>query len=292
MTFKFHLAVVIVLAVVIRPGPGWAQPGECAVYVSVLGQGGMPVSGLATGDFIVREGGADREVLRVSTATDPLQIAVLVDTGHAIEPYVSEVRSALRSFSREIQDRHERALFAVGDRPAIVSDYSRDPVRLEDGIARLFEQIGGGASVASAIIEVSRGLRQRGATRPVVVLITAEGPDLSDRDHQTVRDHLRETNATLHTFIQGEAGAFLGQAGASMALDRRLQRLAAELNNQYLVIYAEPGTALVSHPVDINVKRSGLTLRTPFAPQKPGATSGIVGTNTSRDQAFLGYQCR
>jgi hypothetical protein len=292
MTCKCHLAVVIALAIVVRPGSGWAQPGERAVYVSVLDQGGMPVSGLATGDFIVREGDADREVLRVSAATDPLQIAVLVDTGQAIGPYVSEVRSALKSFSREIQDRHERALFAFGERPILVADYSRDPVRLEDGIARLFERTGGGESVASAIIEVSRGLRQRAATRPVVVLIAADDPELTDRDHHRVLDDLRETSATLHTFFVGKAGAFLGKAGASMALDRRLQRLAVELNNQYLVIYAQSGTALVSHPVAVNVKRSGLTVRTPFAPQKPGATCGMVETNTSRDQAFFGYQCR
>jgi hypothetical protein len=221
-----------------------------------------------------------------------LQIAVLVDTGQAIEPYLSEVRSALRSFSREIQDRHERALFALGEHPTCVADYSRDPIRLEEGIGRLFGRSGGGASVADAIIEVSRGLRQRAATRPVVVLITAEGPDLRERDHQSVLDHSRETSGTLHTFFLDRAGALPGNAGASMALDRRLQQLAAELNNQYLVIYAQPGTALGSDPVDVTVKRSGLTVRTPFAPQKPHATCGIVETNTSRDQAFFGYQCR
>ena len=214
----------------------------------------------------------ERQILRVSTATDPLQLAVLVDTGQAMEPYVSEVRSALRSFSREIQDRHERALFALGERPTCVTDYSRDPIRLEAGIGRLFGRTGGGASVADALIEVSRGLRLRGATRPAIVLITAESPDFGERDHQTVLDHLRETNATLHTFLLDKAGAFLDEAGASMELDRRLQRLAAELNNQYLVIYAQPGTTLGSDPVDVNVKRSGLTVRTSFAPQKPGAT--------------------
>jgi hypothetical protein len=270
MTFNLHVAVVIALAMVVQPSAGWAQPGERAIYVSVLDQGGTPVPGLATGDFIVREGGVAREVLRVSTATDPLQIAVLVDTSPAIEPYVSEVRSALKSFSREIQDRHERALFALGERPTCVADYSRDPIRLEEGIGRLSGRSAAGASVAEAIIEVSRGLRQRAAARPVVVLITAEGPDLVERDHQTVLDQLRETNATLHVFFLGKAGALLGNAGTSMALDRRLQRLAAELNNQYLVIYAQPSGELVTEAADVNVKRSGLTVRTPFAPQKPG----------------------
>jgi hypothetical protein len=285
MMFNCYVALALALAMVVRPGWDRAQAEERSVYVSVLDQGGTPVSGLATRDFIVREGGVERDVLRVSTATDPLQIAVLVDTSQAIEPYVGEVRRALKSFSREIQDRHERALFAFGERPTLVADYSRDPARLEDGIARLFARTGGGASVVDAVIEVARGLRQREATRPVVVVITAEDPDLTDRDHQKVLDHLRATNATLHSFP-------LGNGIAAMALGRRLQGLAAALNNQYLIIYTQPPAGIPPGTVDVHVKRSGVTVRAAFTPQKPGATCWVVETNTSRDQAFFGYQCR
>jgi hypothetical protein len=266
MKFKIHVALA--LAIVARPTSAWTEPEERAVHVSVLDQGGTPVSGLGTRDFVVREAGVEREVVRVSAATDPLEIALLVDTSQAIEPCLGEVRSALKSFSREIADRHRRALFALGEHPTRLTDYSTDPARLEEGIGRLFGRPGDGASVANAIIEVSRGMRQREAARPVVVLIAAEDPDLGDRDHQAVIDDLRETNATLHTFV-------LGKAGASMTLERRLQSLAAELDNQYLVIYVRPRTVVRSGTFDVGVKRSGLTVRTP-----------------SRDHALSGYQCR
>jgi hypothetical protein len=285
MTFNLHFVVALALAMVVRPSPDWAQAEERAIYVSVLDEGGTPVSGLAPGDFIIREGGVERAVVAVSTATDPLQIAVLVDTSQASEPYASEIRSALKSFSREIQDRHERALFAFGDRPTRVADYSRDPTRLDDGIARLFARTGRGAAVVDAIIDVSRGLRQREAIRPVVVLITAEDPELGARERQRVTDDLRETHATFHPF-------FLGKAGAFLPLERRLQRLAAELNNQYLVIYTHPRTVILSDMLDVNIKRSGMTVRTASGAQKPGATCWIVETSTSRDQPFAGYQCR
>jgi hypothetical protein len=262
MKFKIHVALA--LAIVARPSSGWTEAEERAVHVSVLDQGGTPVSGLGIRDFIVREAGVERPVLRVSAATDPLQIALLVDTSQAIEPYLGEVRSALKRFSREIADRHQRALFALGEHSTRVADYSTDPARLEEGIGRLFGRTGGGASVADAIIEVSRGLRQREAARRVVVLIAAEDPNLSDGDHQAVMDDLRETNATLHIF-------FLGKAGGSMTLERRLEALAAELDNQYLVIYARPRSVVLAGAFDVGVKRSGLTVR---------------------DQAFLGCHCR
>jgi hypothetical protein len=285
MTLKLDLVVALAVAMIVRPGPGWAQTEERAVYVSVLDQDGSPVSDLAASDFIVREGGVERDVLRVSTATDPLQIAVLVDTSQAIEPYVSEIRSALKSFSREIQDRHERALFAFAERPVLVADYSRDPARLEAGIGRLFGRTGGGASVVDAIIEVSRGLRQRGATRQAIVVITTEDHQLSDRDRQSMLENLRETNATLHSFL-------LGKPGTSMTLRRRLQGLAADLNNQYLVAYAQPRTGMSPDALDVSVRRAGLTVRAEVATQKRGATCWIVETNTSRAGEFFGYQCR
>jgi hypothetical protein len=306
---------LLAVATIGRPGQLWAQSVERAIYVSVLDQGGAPVSNLTAGDVVVREGGVPRAVLRVSAATDSLQIAVMVDTSQAIEPYLSAVQSALRSFSREIQDRHERALFALDERPTLIADYSRDPARLDAGIGSLRARTGGGASVPDAIAEVSRGLRRRGATRPVIVVITAEGSEPSEGDRQAELNDLRETDATVHVFVLGTVGASLvdetpreyentssqgvrasgerrEELMTVMTLGARLQRLAAELNNQYLVVYAQPRSASPPDAVDVNVTRSWLTVHASLAPRKPGTTCRIVETNTSRDQAFFGYQCR
>ena len=49
------------------------------MVVSVLDQNGTPVEGLGPRDFVVREDGAVREVLRVEPAPNGRQIALLVD---------------------------------------------------------------------------------------------------------------------------------------------------------------------------------------------------------------------
>ena len=53
------------------------------MYVSVLDKAGAPVPDLGPADFIVREDNVAREVLRVAPATDPMQIAILVDNSQA-----------------------------------------------------------------------------------------------------------------------------------------------------------------------------------------------------------------
>src|SRR5688500_9424285 len=58
-----------------------AQNGarERTVFVSAVNRDGVPVDALTPADVIVREDGAAREVLRVSRAVEPLDIALLVD---------------------------------------------------------------------------------------------------------------------------------------------------------------------------------------------------------------------
>ncbi len=86
------------------------------MYASVVDKNDAPVTGLSAGEFIVRENDMAREVLRVSAATEPMQIAVLVDTSQAMEEHLLDVRTALRGFFKQMAGKHEIAL--IGTRRA------------------------------------------------------------------------------------------------------------------------------------------------------------------------------
>ncbi|MGH9331843.1 MAG: VWA domain-containing protein [Vicinamibacterales bacterium] len=278
--------VLMALAVttVVLPSPASAQREERSIYASVLDQSGAPVKALAASDFIVRENGVQREILEVKRATDPLQIAVLVDTSEAITPHLNDLRIALRSFFRKVPGTHEIALYEFGERPALLADYSRDLARHEAAVGRLFARSGSGAYLLDAIVEATRGLRRREGLRPVIVVITAEGPEFSDRYHRTVLDDLRLAGATLHSFVFDEPATPLFDDAAwereftlakgarntggrrenlltSMALAGRLRDLAAELRNQYQVVYARPESLIPPDTVEVSIKPSGLTVR-------------------------------
>ena len=187
---------------------------------------------------------------RSGDAAKPL--AILVDTSQAMRPHVQDVRAGLRSFVRQMQATHEIAIVEFGERPAVLTDYTTDPVRLQRGVERVFARSGAGAYTLDAIVETSKGLRNREGTDPAIVVITAEGPEFSDRYHRDVVDELKTTGATLHALVLSARNSSLRDSGArerefalalgaertggtrehllsSLAIDSRLRELAARL---------------------------------------------------------------
>jgi Ca-activated chloride channel family protein len=288
--------VALTVSAVSQPGSISTQTGERAVYATVLDRSGTPVTTLGAADFIVREDGVDREVVQASRARDPLQIAVLVDTSQAMRPHVNDLRTAVRSFFREMQGGNEIALFEFGERPTLITDYTSDPVRLQKGVDRLFARTGSGAYALDAIVDVSRGLRNREGARPVIVVISTEGPEFSQRYHEAVLDELGTSHATLHSFVLDRRRTSLLNDGArereftlekgaartggrrehlltSMALTDRLKDLATELKSQYRVVYSRPGTLIQPDTIRVAVKPSGFTVRAPRLASESGAWS-------------------
>ena len=135
------------------------------------------------------------------TASKPLRIAVLADTSQAMEPHINDIRRALRDFFREMNGNADISLYEFGERPARLVDYTRDPLVFEAGIGRLFARRGSGSYVLDAIVETSRDLQLREDARAAIVVISGQGPEFSNRYHETVLKDLRASHATLHSIV-------------------------------------------------------------------------------------------
>src|SRR5687767_1211628 len=77
---------------------GQAGVREGVLYTSVVDKDGAPVTGLGAGDFVVREDGTRREVLRVTPATEPILIALLVDNSVAATDDIRNIRDGVTAF--------------------------------------------------------------------------------------------------------------------------------------------------------------------------------------------------
>jgi VWFA-related protein len=275
-----------VLIAVGGSAPVRAQADEWTVFTSVVDRTGTPVQGLTAADFVVRENGVAREVLRAAPATDSLRVAVLVDTSQEMRYDVIDMRQSVRRFINDVDRRHEVALIGFGGPPTVLVDYTRDLKRLEAGVTQLIAKPGTGSYLLSAIIDTSRGLRKRRDLRRVIVIITAQGPEFSEIGYQTVLDYVLESGAPMHSYVLMRQGVSPTDAAAqeveltlargtnltggrredllsAMAMTPRLQSLALELNHQYQVVYARPKMLVPPTTLQVGVRKPDVVVRAP-----------------------------
>jgi len=261
-----------------------AQAQQRAVYVSALDKSGNPVAELQPSDVIVKEDDVTREVLRVAPATEPMQIAILVDNSQAAERIIRDYRDALPAFvSAMLADatgaKHDIAIVALAERPTILTDYTSDPARIQKAIDRVFSSSNSAVYFLDGIIEVSQGITKRSNPRPVIVAMITEGPDLSNRHFRQVLDPLRTSGAALHIVTIGtprnmeddrnmvlemgpkQSGGSFSTILLGTALNGRLKQLANELTHQFRVTYARPNRLIPPDQVTVTSKRPDLVLR-------------------------------
>ena len=198
------LALSITLGAVLAHA---TQAPERVLYVSVFDEKTrVPVTGLRTTDFVVKEDGASREVLRAGPATTPMPIAVIVDNSQAATDTIPDLRKALAAFFRDIDGLGPVALITVADRPTVVRDYTTDQKQLQDAAKRVFAAPQSGATLLDAIPEISKGIERREADRAAIVVVTTENVEHSTRYYREVLDDLKKSGAMLYALVLTSPG--------------------------------------------------------------------------------------
>ena len=279
-------AAIAIGVLILGTSAAGAQGVERSMYVSVVNAAGQPVPGLDADDFRVREDGEPREVLRATPATTPIDIAILVDNSQAAGPIINDLRQALEPFVTELASAgHQVAIVGLADRPTVLVDYSSSAERLQAGVQRLFPQDGSGTLLLDGLVDITRGLQRRESDRRAIVVITTEGTDFSYIGYERTLEVLRGSGAQLFALVVGPPGAAsLANEEArnrSIVLDRgtkasggdldpllsgmsiaaSLRRLAAELQQQYHVVFANPGGIVPAETVEVEAVPDGVTAR-------------------------------
>ena len=259
-----------------------AQSSERIAYVNAYDEKTRaPITGLGVRDIVVREDGAAREVLRVTPATSPMAVTILVDNTQAASDHIADIRRALASFVKSLQGLGPVAIVGVADRPTILRDYTTDQKQLQDGAAKVFAMPGSGATLLDAIFEISRGLQKREEDRAAIVILTTENVEFSPRHYSEVLEALARGGAQLHAVILNTpAGSSLDDPArnrasvldlgpknsggtrsdvlASQAFEGELQALAAILKSQHRVVYARPQALIPPEKLAISSAKPGV----------------------------------
>jgi hypothetical protein len=259
-----------------------AQANERVLYVSAWDQKTRaPITGLGTDAFAVREDAVRREVLRVTPATSPMAVAILVDNSQAARNHIADIRKALSTFVKALDGIGPIAIIGLADRPTILRDYTTNQKQLEDGVGKVFAMPDSGATLLDAIVETSKGLQRREEDRVAMVVLTTENVEFSNLHYNDVLEGLAKGGAMLHAVVlTTPAGSSLDDAArnrasvldrgpresggtrsdvlASQAFEGKLTELAAILKSQHRVVYARPQTLIPPQKIEVSSAKAGV----------------------------------
>jgi VWFA-related protein len=261
-----------------------AQAGarERTLFVSAVDARGEPVENLGPTDFIITEDGRRREVLRVSKAVEPMDIAVLVDNSAAAERAIPSLRDGLKAFVGALAGDHQIAIIGLADRPTILVDYTSNRARLEEAAGRIFSMSSSGMTLLDAITETAAGLRRREATRAVIVPVITNGVEFTNRYARDVIRSMQDAGVALNAIVLGvldfdtteerERGLVMDQGSkqtggehvtllTEMAVEQALRKLARQLSSRYKVVYGRPDSLIPPEKTDVASGRAGVTMR-------------------------------
>jgi hypothetical protein len=261
------------------------QARERVLYVNAFDRDShKPITGLGVSDFAVREDGVAREVLRVTRATTPMPVALLVDNTQAATLAIADIRLAVTAFVNAARGLGPIAIIGYADRPTILADYTTTEKTLLAAVGRIFAMPGSGATLLDAIRETARGLARREEDRTAIVILSTENTEFSNLHYTQVLETLRESGAQLHAVVltntsaaltsdearnrafvldQGprETGGVRWDVLAVSAFESQLRELAGVLTAQYRVVYARPDSLIPPERVEVSAVKAGIDAR-------------------------------
>lgn len=271
------------------------------VYVSAVDRKHVPVTDLEAREFMLREGGRVREIIRVEPATTPMRIAIIVDdSGTGI------FRVPVANFVNHLLGRAHFAIKHVIAQAHTLVDYTEDVERLQNAVLRLGVrgETPDGGRVVEAIYDTAKELRE--AERPIIVVLTDTYASYSSLPAHHVMEELQDSGALLYVIAVARL-ATLNPSSVPLAKDKpaelldnqldlnrvlgdgpkqsggrrieigglggtipELQSVATELRKQYLITYIVPAGERPDQRLSVSTKRRGVEVR---APARNGRTA-------------------
>lgn len=280
------LTAVLAAAWLLSPSTNAApQRGhtEQSAIITAYTDTATPALGLTATDFVIREDGLAREVIRVATAPPPSHVMLLLDDSQAADRSVQFLRSAAPLFIKEMASltpAPQIAVMTFGERPTMRSDFAAKPDAAAAAAGKLFATPGTGSYFLQALMDASKNLTKRAATNPVIVAFVADsGPEFSSERREQVAAAMQRTNTALWAVVLStparmdqspeglerqavlgdvvkETGGFNRTVVSDQSIGPAFEGVALLIKSRYLVTYSRPDQLIPPKNVEVTTKRS------------------------------------
>jgi hypothetical protein len=263
---KWCRGLVVAVCVTLLAAVGTRASGQGnnkSIFVSVLDEEGRPVTGMTAADFAVREDNADRTIVDVKPASQPIYIAMLVDTTTGSDAFTSDIREGFSAFAKQVLTKSpesQLALWEFGQAAVKVQDFTKDLPKILDRVNRVVQKLNASSVLLEAINDASNELGRKPSPRRAIVLLNLEpSKEESGERPQKINDSLMRSHSQLWAVslqrgtlknaqrdvvlneLVKRAGGTREYIVAESATPAQLVRIADALTSQYEITYARPG---------------------------------------------------
>jgi hypothetical protein len=295
------IAVVVLLvpAVAIQLNAR-AQGGvDKSLFISVLDADGKPVKDIVADDILIREDGVDRQVVAVKPASQPISVAVLVDTAQGSrvtdaygtpEEYVRDLRAGVGGFAKKLLGQSPNAsvsLMEFGQAAITMVKYTTDPAEFEKGVNHIVVRPGAASVLGEALEAANKELIARPGGRKAIVSLNLEpSNEQSFENANPVRESFRKSGAQLWALsvhrgglknskrdvVLNDYAKFSGGQRdfivAISAVENILKGYADALTYQYEVVFKRPESNKENKVIQVGLRRDGVKLHASGFPPK------------------------
>jgi len=285
---RLSLAVagLLAFATVAAAGPG--APTTRTVYVTITDEKNVPIPDLTPADFVVKEAGKEREIVKVEPASAKIRLSLGVEERLIAD---TQLRMGLFDFMKAIIDKAEIRLVTIGLRNTTAVDYTSSLETLLGALNKFALNPAKESAIAEGVLEMAREFIDQKAERPVMVIVCLSGGQ-AGTDARNVLDKLRDSRATM--FVAAWLGGAAGPAGVgsladlsgrdqvigdgpkqsggrrtdfsgTAAVSKTLLQFANDLQSQYAITYTLPDGVKPDRRFGLTVKRRGVSVRAPTA---------------------------
>ena len=274
---KNVLLFSMVLTALAMPVAGRASRGadvQRTVYFSALDAKDAPVTDLTAADLAVKEGGKDRAIVSVQSATAPMLVSLLVD-----DAGTGAFQAAVAQFIETMQGHAQFAIRAFNPQPSRLTDFTADAGALQaaiNGIGPRGRVVTVGEQMMEAVSEAAKELQQRKAVRAAIVVLTVGGEQAQSHEAEPALDAVRNSGASLNVVhlaglelgqVLGDgpkrSGGMIQQIGGGVVPGPVLAKVADSLLHQYVVTYTLPDGVKPNEKFSLTTSRRGVTLLAP-----------------------------
>ena len=298
---RFRLLCTTVVAVPVITGLASAARQDVVqkktALVTLVAEARGPVANLGPRDLVVREDRATRDVLDVRPATEPLFIALLIDTIRPPSPGVQgspigvpiaatqDYRRGLAAFVSTIKGGNPDAQIAIleyAGATVTAIDFTSEAPTLDRFIQRLFPNRQADAVLIDAVVEGARKLGDKPSPRRAIVVVDFNSRDASAVPAmQQAAEIVYKSGVTLWTvsvrstsvsssnredvlnMVARSSGGTRLTIVEPTGLEAMLKSVANSLLSQYTVTFTRPANATVKS-TQMETAKGGKVLLTPW----------------------------